>query len=66
MSEYDKTEIKEHGCIHMGTEQLSNFWCTDCDDNAEDCNCMNCGGVYCDLCNSVYWVSCEIIRSVTK
>lgn len=50
-------------CEHVGKEHPLNFQCTDCEDTALNCNCNQCAGVFCDLCQSLYWdFNCDDVR----
>jgi len=42
-------------CSHVGFEHPFHFQCSDCEDNAMDCNCSSCMGVYCPFCDQLYW-----------
>lgn len=63
--EYVKRTIeqaKSQGCSHVGLEPPQNFDCVDCEDNAKECNCHDCMGVFCRKCQNVLSVNCEEVR----
>jgi len=53
-------------CPHVGKLNPSKFYCIDCEDTADKCNCYDCNGAWCDLCNDIIDQNCEDIRSVIK
>ena len=55
-------EIKKHGCEHIGKLHPREFQCIECEDTAEDCNCFDSAGVWCNGCNEIIWLDCEYIR----
>jgi len=50
-------------CIHVGKLPPEKFQCIDCSDNARDCNCFACMGVFCEECNEMLDVECEDVRN---
>ena len=52
---------KKYKCSHIGDEP-KRFYCICCEDNAENCNCIPCMGVFCEQCNKVIDVECDEVR----
>ena len=46
-------------CEHVGKKHPREFQCTDCYDNACDCNCFSCMGVFCDNCEEILPIECS-------
>jgi len=46
---------KRKPCPHIGVLHPKNFDCFECNDNAENCNCHDCMGVFCNECNDDVW-----------
>jgi len=64
-SERIRSLIEKYGCTHIGNHP-KNFTCIDCEDNAEDCNCNDCFGVFCEQCQEIVWISCDDIRTAYR
>lgn len=43
-------------CPHVGKLHPRNFNCTDCEHTADKCNCFDCLGVFCSICNDIVWI----------
>lgn len=50
-------------CPHVGVLHPEKFSCISCYDNAEDCNCFVCMGVFCEECNEIIDIECEDVRN---
>ena len=50
-------------CTHIQTLEIEKFHCVDCEDTAKKCNCIECMGVFCPVCEDILPISCDDLRN---
>ena len=59
--------MRHEFCEHMAVamrKDIGCFSCENCDSPIDDCNCFDCLMVFCDRCNSFFYISCADLASV--